>query len=73
MFLNKDGNKLNNDLLNLEWVTHLENMIHAVNTGLMNNKGENNGMSKLKYSDIPLIKKLLNNGISQYKISKQYS
>lgn len=30
-----DGNKLNNDLSNLEWVTMAENMQHAYNTGLI--------------------------------------
>ena len=30
-----DGNKCNNMLSNLEWVTRSENMIHAVNLGLM--------------------------------------
>lgn len=29
-----DGNKQNNKSTNLEWVTHKENAIHAVNTGL---------------------------------------
>ena len=29
-----DGNKLNNDLSNLEWCTHSENTIHAINNGL---------------------------------------
>lgn len=29
-----DGNKLNNDLSNLEWTTHSGNLIHAYRTGL---------------------------------------
>lgn len=33
-----DGNKLNNNLSNLEWCTHLENMRHAFNTGLVERK-----------------------------------
>ena len=30
----KDGNKLNNELTNLEWATQRENTIHALKTGL---------------------------------------
>jgi hypothetical protein len=30
----KDGNKLNNNAENLEWVTHAENYLHAHLTGL---------------------------------------
>jgi hypothetical protein len=35
MINHKDGNKLNNHLDNLEWVTHSENMKHAYNLGLL--------------------------------------
>ena len=30
-----DGNKFNNDISNLEWVTHSENIKHAHNSGLI--------------------------------------
>lgn len=32
----KDGNPLNNNMDNLEWCTQLENVIHAIETGLKN-------------------------------------
>ena len=36
----KDGNKLNNDYLNLEWVSTSENIKHAFKNGLMNETAE---------------------------------
>jgi hypothetical protein len=36
-----DGNKHNNHLTNLEWSTHSENVIHAVETGLLDNSNSN--------------------------------
>ena len=33
-----DGNKLNNEISNLEWATHSENTKHAFRTGLQNNR-----------------------------------
>lgn len=39
----KDGNKLNNDVTNLEWCTNSENQLHAWANGLQNpNKGLDN-------------------------------
>jgi hypothetical protein len=41
-----DGNKLNNHVSNLEWVTHTENMRHASKNGLYNpSNGSKNGNS----------------------------
>ena len=40
----KDGNKLNNDVSNLEWVTVQENIVHAFENGL--NKGSKPWLGK---------------------------
>lgn len=66
----KDGNKLNNGINNLEWCDHLRNMQHAFKIGLANNTGKRNGMSKLDDTQVRLIKRMLIEGISQYKIAR---
>lgn len=44
----KDMNKSNNNVLNLEWVTHKENTIHFFNNGNPYNRfGKNNGRAKM--------------------------
>lgn len=68
----KNGIKTDNDLINLEWCTHLENMEHAFRTGLVNNTGVNNGMAKLNPVSVKSIKHSLLKGESQYKISKRH-
>jgi len=47
-----DGNKLNCALENFEVVTKKYNHKHARDTGLINNRGENNHFSKLKVRDV---------------------
>jgi hypothetical protein len=49
----KNGNKKDNRVCNLEWVTRQENEDHAFKTGLKNSTGVNNKMSKL--NDIKVI------------------
>jgi hypothetical protein len=56
-----DGDKTNNNLTNLEYCTASENIRHAIETGLNNNKGESHGRSKLTKKDVMEIKtELLN-------------
>lgn len=68
-----DCDKLNNCIENLEWVTPVENIIHAVeNDRQRNQNGENNNMSKLTEKDVLFIRELIDEGISIYKIHKDY-
>lgn len=48
----KDGNKLNNHVTNLEWVTPSENLKHAFKNGLMCQKGENHASNKLNNKSV---------------------
>lgn len=70
----KDGNKLNNNLSNLEWCTNQENRIHAVKLGLAAHLvGEDNPYSKLLESEvIDIIHDLLNH-IPYSIICKKYN
>ncbi len=52
-----DGNKINNNIDNLEWVTPSENTQHAYDTGLQGKQlGESNGGSILTIEDVKFIK-----------------
>ena len=68
-----DGNKSNNNLSNLELVTHQENMTHASLNNLLV-KGSKSKSAKLKEQDIEIIKNLFhNNKQSQRSIGRQYN
>jgi hypothetical protein len=69
----KNGNKHDNRVENLEYVTSKENIRHACETGLMNNKGENNGCAKLSKSDAENIRLEYGKGkVTQYQLAKKY-
>jgi hypothetical protein len=53
-----DGNKQNNHVSNLEWISNIDNQIHARKTGLINNNGVNSGNSKFTEEDVIKIRNL---------------
>lgn len=57
-----DGNKVNNDITNLEWVTNKENGDHAIATGLHKMHGVDNPNNKLSENDVRKICSLLESG-----------
>lgn len=66
-----DGNKHNNNIDNLEIVSHKENINHAYKLGLIKNKyGEQHHNSKLEEKDILEIYKLIKKGFVNKQISE---
>ena len=67
-----DGNKLNNHLTNLEWVTGRDNILHAYDTGLITNIGEGSPNAILSNADVLEILQRLDAGESQRNIALDY-
>lgn len=67
-----DGIKINNKVLNLEWVTAKENSLHATRV-LGKKRGKDAPKAKLTEVDVRMIVMLLNAGYSQREIAKVFS
>ena len=66
-----DGNKLNNCVDNLEWVTASENSIHAVATGL-SPIGEAKTLAKLTEKDVLEIQAAFEAGEKDFVLAEKY-
>ena len=69
-----DGNKLNNSLSNLEWVTYSDNTKHAVKTGLIHPaKGLDTNNGRFNETEIKKIRQLACTGMTYREIANLYS
>ena len=69
----KNGDKHDNRLQNLEWVTASENKHHAFESGLRTNYGENHPLSKLSNDDVRNIRRRYReNHDTQWRIAEDY-
>lgn len=72
-FINhKDGNKVNFEISNLEWVTGSENIKHGYDTGLIVRNGSGGIFHKLQKEDIPKIRALLSAKKTNREIAKLF-
>ena len=72
----KDGNKLNNNVSNLEWCTQSENMKHAIRTGLNHVPAlnrEKHPMHKLTENDVKKIHELRMRNTKQAEIARMFN
>jgi len=68
-----DNNRANNQITNLEWVTHRENVMHSHRQGRAANKqGENCGTHKLKEAQVIEIRKLKEK-MTYLQLAEKYS
>lgn len=68
-----DGDKQNNRVENLEWVTGSENMRHSFANGRKPKRGEGIGTSVLKEEQVLRIRELYDNGFSNMQMRRTFS
>lgn len=68
-----DGNKTNNTIGNLEWVSNLQNTRHAWKTGLVGHYGENHPLSVYSDNQIHEICSMIDAGMNNSQITDYYN
>jgi hypothetical protein len=68
----EDGFKLNNCYKNLTWMTVQQNVTHAINNGLVDNRGERQTNSKLTSTEVFRIREIARTGLSKRLIAVQF-
>lgn len=68
-----DGNKLNNQSENLEWITTSENTSHQWRIGLVNLRGENHPNSKLTTRQVNELRTRVKNGERVSLLAEEFS
>lgn len=68
----RNGVKTDNRIENLEYVSQCDNNQHAVRFGLINNKGENHGMSRLSNIQVTVIREAVKSGHRQSNVSRYF-
>lgn len=69
----KDGNKHNNSVNNLEWVTHQENTQHAIKHGLLQPLRKNEGNTKYTNSQCRTVLDRVWQGMTYVEAGKPYA
>ena len=67
----KDGNKANNAVWNLEWVTAKENVKHSVDTGLVK-RGSDRPNAKLSDEKVLQMRSLREQGMNYYELGRLF-
>lgn len=69
-----NGNKKDNSLDNLEWCTHRENSVHAIETGLSPARGDGRITAKLTSDQVSAIRSAyVNEAVTQRELAKEFN
>jgi hypothetical protein len=68
-----DGNKENNNVNNLEWMSLRDNSLDGIKKGLIKVTGEHKGTAKLNIEEVKNMRKLYRTGLKPKAISQRFN